>query len=482
MAVAVAARVLSSGPLHWSLQAQAAAVAAWRCPVRCFAQLGVDSRLQEALASTGCSTATAVQRLAYSPLRAGRDVIIHAETGCGKTLAYLVPQIQQLAEQGRTTRGAGGLVVVPSIELATQVAAVFNNLAGPLGVHATIAGRNHPLQQTASTALIVGTPHVLSQCDLRALLPACRTVVLDEVDVLLNDTFLPAVTTIARQFRPAIPERRKKTLVAGGTKALHRRGLDNDDDGGGDVQFVFVGATLPTHGWKSASATAHVWAPKAHEVVTPRANTTVLGIDQQFVELPTSEARLDAVEAFIRERPGERTLVFANTVSAADHVAAELCVRDIGARCLHKRVSEAERTEILTHFLKHYASHSATSPSSLVTAIPTVLVTTDLLARGLDFDVPNIVQYDFATDVASYLHRVGRTARAGAHGRVLNCLQPGQRALADEIQRCLEGKPAASHKDDQERGMSNLFSRKRRFRRKFARAKTPPQTSSSQAG
>eukprot|EP00050_Salpingoeca_kvevrii_P004854 m.263116 g.263116 ORF g.263116 m.263116 type:complete len:143 (-) comp11051_c0_seq1:80-508(-) len=95
---------------------------------------------------------------------------------------------------------------------------------------------------------------------------------------------------------------------------------------------------------------------------------------------------------------------------------------------------------------------------------------------------PRCLQYDFATDVASYLHRVGRTARAGAHGRVLNCLQPGQRALADEIQRCLEGKPAASHKDDQERGMSNLFSRKRRFRRKFARAKTPPQTSSSQAG
>ncbi len=367
-----------------------------------FADLGVCPPLAAALARGGVTAPFPIQAAAVPDALAGRDILGRAQTGSGKTLAFGLPMLARLTTpaQPRKARTPRGLVLVPTRELAGQVAAVLTPLAHAVGLRvATVYGGasiGRQIDQLAQGVdVVVATPGRLidllerSACTLGAV----EVTVIDEADYMADLGFLPSVTRIM----DATP--------AGGQRLLFSATLDRG-----------VGGLVR----------AYLSDPAIHAVAPAAA--PVDAMDHRVFVLPASDRV--AVAAEIAGRPA-RTLFFVRTKHGADRLAKQLNRTGIPSAALHGNLNQNQRQRALAAFT---AGH------------PRVLVATNVAARGIHVeDVDLVVHFDPPNDDKDYLHRSGRTARAGARGTVLALVSPDQVREVARLHHAIGVTPTSHH-------------------------------------
>ena len=361
--------------------ALAAAAAVPAPPAASFAGLGVHPRLVTALAARGILEPFAIQSRAVPDALTGRDILGRAQTGSGKTLAFGLPLLTRLAAstQPRQQKAPRALVLVPTRELAQQVADVLTPLGQTVGVSiATVYGGvpiGRQIDQVRRADVVVATPGRLTDLIERHACTLARTeiTVLDEADHMADLGFLPAVTRLLDQ------------TPADGQRMFFSATLDR-----GVGQLVAKYVTSPAlHAVPEAAEST----PAEHSILVLRAEDKV------------------PVAAEIASRPG-RTLFFVRTKHGADRLAKQLSRAGVAAAAIHGNRTQNQRQRALDAFA---AGH------------PRVLVATDVAARGIHVDdVDLVVQFDPPEDHKDYLHRSGRTARAGASGQVVALAERGQ--------------------------------------------------------
>ncbi|MQA02938.1 MAG: DEAD/DEAH box helicase [Streptosporangiales bacterium] len=354
-----------------------------------FAAAGLPDRLVEALTRAGLTVPFPIQARTLRDGLAGRDVLGRAQTGSGKTLAFGLPMLATLAGISRpAARRPHGLVLVPTRELAQQVTSVLEPFGRAVGVQLAAVYGGAPMgkQITAlrrGVGLVVATPGRLLDLVGRGVcqLDRASVTVLDEADYMADLGFLPAVTELLEQTAPDAQ------------RMLFSATLDRGVDG-----LVNKFLTDP-----ALHAVADAAAPV--ESVTHR------------VFMVTSEDKLP-VAAEVAGRPG-RSLFFVRTKRGADRLATRFGQFGIAASAIHGDRSQPQRARALAGF---------------TAGSPRVLVATDVAARGIHVDdVDLVVHYDPPADHKDYLHRSGRTARAGAEGTVLSLVQPAERRFVTQL-------------------------------------------------
>jgi superfamily II DNA/RNA helicase len=342
-----------------------------------FSALGVSPDLVAVLDDAGIARPFPVQRLCIPDALAGRDVCGKAKTGSGKTLAFGLPLVERVTRSAASPGRPTGLVLVPTRELALQVSGVLRPLlqARDLRLAAIYGGARMGQQIGAlegGAEIVVATPgRLIDLVDRGAAdLSDVQGVVIDEADRMADMGFLPQVEWVLRHV-------------------------------GGRHQTLLFSATLD--GGIQALVDRYQSDPVFHEVDSR--THTVDEMAHRF--LLVHEMDRPRVAAAIG-RSGSRCLLFVNTKRAADKVARQLCAAGVEARAIHGDL----RQDVRERALKRFAAGK----------LP-ILVATDVAARGLDIDELDIVvQYDPAPDPKTYLHRAGRTARAGAAGLAVTLL------------------------------------------------------------
>jgi superfamily II DNA/RNA helicase len=346
-----------------------------------FTELGLDARLVRALAARDIREPFAIQARALPDALAGRDVLGRAQTGSGKTLAFGLPLLTRLAATTGQPREKAprGLVLVPTRELAQQVADALAPLGRSVGVSITTVYGGVPIGRQIARVrhadIVVATPgRLIDLLERRACtLSGVQVTVLDEADHMADLGFMPAVTRILDQTPPA-------------------------------GQRMFFSATLDRG--VGQLVTAYIHDPALHAVTC----STDSGPAEHRVLVLSAQDKVP-VAAEIAGRPG-RTLFFVRTKHGADLLAKQLSRAGADAAAIHGDRNQNQRQRALDAFA---AGH------------PRVLVATDVAARGIHVDdVDLVVQFDPPNDHKDYLHRSGRTARAGATGMVIALVERGQ--------------------------------------------------------
>ncbi len=351
-------------------------------PVPSFQSLGLPDRLISALARRDVTAPFAIQARALPDAVAGRDILGRAQTGSGKTLAFGLPMLTRLVGGTRAARLPRGLVLVPTRELAQQV----NDALAPLGQALDLkvmtiyggASMGRQIDQLRRGAdIVVATPGRLQdlidqrECDLSQVV----ITVLDEADHMADLGFMPAVTALL----DLTPSAGQRMLFS----ATLDRGVDK-------LAQVYL-----------KDPAMHAVAPAASPVDTM----------DHLVWAVQRDAKV-AVATEIAARPA-RTLFFVRTKHGADRLALQLSTSGVNAMAIHGNLTQNARKRALEGFS---SGHSR------------VLVATDVAARGIHVDdVDLVVHYDPPADHKDYLHRSGRTARAGARGTVVSLV------LSDEV-------------------------------------------------
>ena len=334
-----------------------------------FADLGASSAVADALRQRGIESPFPVQRMVLPDALDGHDVLVKSPTGSGKTLAFGIPMVERLRADDRRT---AALVLVPTRELAGQVVDDVRPMAaarslkvaavyGGVGIHAQAkAARNaHSL---------VATPGRLEDLiDRREVtLEHVRVLVLDEADRMLDMGFRPAVDRIV-----ALTPRKRQTLL--------------------------FSATLD--GAVRGAVEAYTHNPRSHEHA-PREQRSGR-IEHRFVAV-TPSSKIDTLVRELRRDGRGTSLVFVRTKRGADRLVKRLSGHDVNAVAMHGNKSQAQREKALARF-----------EAGKVDA----LVATDVASRGLDVDrITHVINFDAPEDHDGYVHRVGRTGRAGRDG------------------------------------------------------------------
>jgi superfamily II DNA/RNA helicase len=333
-----------------------------------FTDLGVSRPVRTALAAREVATPFPVQTLVLPDAIAGRDVLTRSATGSGKTLAFALPIVERILPDEPTP---SALVLVPTRELAQQVADEFADIARAKGLRVGVAYGGVSMAEQArgnrKAHILIATPGRLQDLAERGSLKLdrVRILVLDEADRMLDMGFQPQVDRIVRR----LPK---------------------------DRQTMFFSATLD--GAVGNLARAYTREPVRHEVESP--GETVEGVAHRFVSV-SAQGKVDALTDLL-EHDGGLTLVFVRTKRGADRLVHKLKAKGIKAETLHGDLSQRARQRALERFESGRAE---------------VLVATDVAARGLDLErISHVVNYDPPADDKGYVHRIGRTARAGRTG------------------------------------------------------------------
>ena len=349
-----------------------------RVAERSFADLGVSASVIDALAKRQINGAFAIQDLVLRDAIAGRDVLARSQTGSGKTLAFAIPIVERLIPTGRSP---SALILVPTRELASQVAEEFRAIADVKRLAVTAVyggvGITEQAKRARRSDIVIATPGRLLDLVARRLLrlDRVRICVLDEADRMLDMGFLPDVNRILELLRP-------------------------------ERQTMLFSATLD--GEVGRLAKRFTEDPVLHEVADDRATVTEATHRFIAVEQP------DKMRALVRELAADRglTLIFVRTKRGADRLARNLKQQGFKAGALHGDMSQPQRERALGHFAAGRND---------------VLVATDVAARGLDLEhISHVVNYDPPGDEKAYVHRVGRTARAGSGGEGITFVTPQQ--------------------------------------------------------
>ena len=359
-----------------------------------FTDLRLNPQLLKALTAEGYVTPTPIQAQAIPPVLEGRDLLGIAQTGTGKTAAFALPILHRLAADRKVAprRGCRCLVLSPTRELATQIAESFRTYGRHMGrrVAVVFGGAKYgpPIKAlTQGIDILVATPGRLMDhmAERTADLSACEILVLDEADQMLDLGFV-------------VPIRK---IVA--TMSKKRQNL-------------FFSATMPT---EISRLAGEMLVDPVKVAVTPEA-TTVERIDQKliFIEAPRKRALL----ADLFSDPAfSRAIVFTRTKRGADRVAQYMEAVGVTAAAIHGDKSQGQRERALAAF-----------KAGKVRA----LVATDIAARGIDIDaVSHVINYELPQVPEAYVHRIGRTARAGADGSAISFCADDERGLLRDIQR-----------------------------------------------
>ncbi|WOL06540.1 DEAD-box ATP-dependent RNA helicase 22 [Canna indica] len=485
--------------------------------------LGVSDRLCRALSNASIQRPSLVQASSIPHILSGKDVIIAAETGSGKTHGYLVPLIEKLSSnldrphgtdlsEGNPEKPMTYLVLCPNVMLCEQVADMANGLLNdsgePLAKVAAVCGRRGwPISQPD---MLISTPAALlnylfdfdPEKKRRAnFFRDIKSVVFDEADMLLCGSFQNQVIRLINMLRfeekqsSKIEDSAKEIVVNTNStydmksKIEHDKQLLNNDEEEADncssnevleseeaealstsgkdwrrvrkfytrsKQYIFVAATLPGSGKQTAGGVLKRMFPDAIWVSGSFLHRHNPRLEQRWIEV-TQDTQVDTLIDVVKygyrckaqdsHANASRTMVFANTVDAVQSVAKIL--ESVGFECIlyHREGSLEERTNNLNRFREKGG----------------ILVCTDAAARGLDIpNISHVIQAEFATSAVDFLHRVGRTARAGQFGTVTSLYTRSNRDLVSAVRQAERiGEP-----------VEKAFSRKRSFRNKIKKGRS----------
>jgi len=357
-----------------------------------FAELGIDDDLVDCLASQGIGSPFPIQELTIPDAIAGRDVCGKAKTGSGKTLAFGLPMIMALPAPDAIQHGPAGLALCPTRELALQVAEVLEPLAKVKGHTITAVYGGEKIEKQIKsidegTGIIVATPgrliDLLQRRDVR--LDEVKVVAVDEADRMADMGFLPQVEWVLRH-------------VPGGHQTL------------------LFSATLD--GSVGALIDRYQTDPVTKEVQSE--TVTVDQMHHRFLKIHDMD-KAKVAAAIVRN--SQRTLIFSNTKRAADRLPRDLTELDVKAAAIHGDLPQRAREKALQRFTEGKLQ---------------ALVASDVAARGLDIDqVDMVIHWDPPPDHKTYLHRSGRTARAGTTGVAVTLIKWDEEMTVKLLQRRL---------------------------------------------
>jgi ATP-dependent RNA helicase DeaD len=357
-----------------------------------FADLPLSKEVRRAVADQGWKTPTPIQALALPELLGGEDVVGLAQTGSGKTAAFAIPLIEDL---DRKARGAQALVLTPTRELAAQAATEISNLSRYNPVRPVVLFGGVPLGpqikilKNRSAKVVVGTPgRILDHLQRGTLrLGGVRYLVLDEADRMLDMGFAPDVGRILSH----TPDSRQTALFS---------------------------ATMP--GAIRGMVKRHMRSPRYLTVESEA--PTVDTVEQVYYRVDGRD-KTRALRALIDAERNPLAIVFRRTKHGATKLHRQLERDGYRAALLHGGKSQSQRTRTLAGFAKGRSR---------------ILVATNVAARGLDIpDVSHVVNYDLPEDAETYVHRIGRTARAGKDGVAATLVGEAEVREFDKIQRSL---------------------------------------------
>jgi ATP-dependent RNA helicase RhlE len=362
-----------------------------------FSELSVSAQLKSNLHKQGFTTPTPVQAAAIEPALGGRDIVATAQTGTGKTLAFVLPLIERLAHQ----KGVCALVLSPTRELAIQINEVFTKMAAGSGLRSAVVvgGLSENTQLNAirkGAQVIIATPGRLYDFLSRRLvnLGGVRIAVLDEADRMLDMGFLPTIQRIL----DATPKTR---------------------------QTLFFSATMET-------SVAHLVSDYVRDAVRVEVGSTTRTADQVDLHLYEVEqsGKQALLETMLRDEQGS-FLVFARTKHGADRLAKRLAESGFKTAAIHGDRSQSQRNQALKGFQDGYYR---------------VLVATDVAARGIHVEgIAHVVNYDLPQVPEDFIHRVGRTGRAGAVGCATTFASRMERSDVVKIERTIGMKLTRKH-------------------------------------
>ncbi len=412
-----------------------------------FSDLGLSQPVLQALDLKGYDTPTPIQAQAIPPVLEGRDLMGIAQTGTGKTAAFMLPSIDRLREAERQTpfKSCRMLVLAPTRELAGQIAQSakdYGALAG-LKVHSIVGGTSVNKDRNKlhrGTDILVATPgRLLDLIDQKAFaLNGVEILVLDEADQMLDLGFIHALKRISQ----LVPKER---------------------------QTLFFSATMP----KSIKDLAAQYCTNpAHVSVTPE-STTAERIEQ-YLFMVQQDEKQTLIEMILKGRhrvPGEfeRILVFTRTKHGADRVVKKLGQVGVRANAIHGNKSQPQRERALGEF------RSGSTP---------VLVATDVAARGIDIPgVSHVINYELPNVPEQYVHRIGRTARAGRDGVAIAFCAEDERDYLKDIRKKTDAAFERLPLPDNFRAVvEGVGPTKREQKPKLARPKVTPRGGSGLAG
>ncbi|GGE39348.1 DEAD-box ATP-dependent RNA helicase CshA [Pullulanibacillus camelliae] len=353
----------------------------------------------------GFTTASPIQAQAIPLVRRGQDVIGQAQTGTGKTAAFGIPLIEKIDS---TKRNPQGLVIAPTRELAVQVANELNNIGKYKHIHAmAVYGGEDIGRQIRGLKkhpqIITATPgRLLDHINRKTIhLDQVHTVILDEADEMLNMGFIDDIKKILNQ----VPTERQTLLFS---------------------------ATMPP----AIRNLADQFMKNPDEVKIKAKTLTVDRIDQHFVELKERQ-KFEVFLRLIDIQSPERAIVFGRTKRRVDELASGLRRLGYKARGLHGDLTQAKRDQVMDDFKNHRVA---------------ILVATDVAARGLDIsDVSHVYNFDMPQDPESYVHRIGRTGRAGKRGEAITFVITSEKQhlfmIEKTIKKKIERMPIPSQED-----------------------------------
>ena len=363
-----------------------------------FEELGLSEPLLRAVASEGYSTPTPIQAEAIPHVLAGRDVLGCAQTGTGKTAAFALPILHRLSETAQPPRARGRrirvLVLSPTRELACQIGDSFKAYGQHTNLRHTVVyggvGQRPQVQSLQrGVDVLIATPGRL--CDLMNQgfidLGSVEIFVLDEADRMLDMGFLPDLKRVIAR----LPRER---------------------------QTVFFSATMPEPIERLANAILR--DPARVRIAPVKATTELIEQSVYFVAQPHKPKLL---ASFLAKSEVGRVLIFTRTKHGADKVARQLNLSGVKAEAIHGNKSQNARQRTLASFKANHLQ---------------VLVATDLAARGLDVDgISHVVNYDLPHEPETYVHRIGRTGRAGATGIAVSFCDNDERKHLMAIERLI---------------------------------------------
>ena len=355
-----------------------------------FADLGLADGVLAAVQAAGYESPSPIQAATIPPLLEGRDVVGLAQTGTGKTAAFALPILSRLDLSQKSPQA---LVLAPTRELALQVCEAFERYAAQVpGVKVlpVYGGQGYGVQLSAlrrGVHVIVGTPgRIMDHLDKKTLdLTELRFLVLDEADEMLNMGFAEDVETILAD----TPE---------------------------DKQVALFSATMPAQIRRLSTRYLH----DPVEITVKNTATTTPSITQRYLSVSYPQ-KVDALTRILEVENFEGMIVFVRTKNETETLAEKLRARGYSATAINGDIAQNVRERTVNQLKKGELD---------------ILVATDVAARGLDVDrISHVVNYDIPTDTESYVHRIGRTGRAGRKGDAISFITPRERYLLKHIEK-----------------------------------------------
>jgi len=341
-------------------------------PEHAFSDFKVDMRLKTNIISKGYTTPTPIQDKAIPHILRGLDLVGIANTGTGKTAAFLIPILNKvlLAPKSKV------LVVVPTRELAQQIDEELKGFAAKLNIWGVVcvggASMGHQLKSLSyNFNFVIGTPGRLRDLIERGKvrLPEYSTVVLDEADRMLDMGFINDIKFMISQ----LPL---------------------------DRQTLFFSATMS----KEIETLIKTFC-KEPVMISVKTSDTSSQVDQDVVRVPAGKNKLEVLHDLLTQPGADKVLVFGKTKHGVQRLAEDLVKRGFKAEAIHGNKSQGQRVKALNLFKQHHVK---------------ILVATDVAARGLDIaGVSHVINYDLPATYEDYVHRIGRTGRGGKKGKAL---------------------------------------------------------------